>query len=323
MKNHKFSRQILEKLDTLSETNNYRAFLGILIDYLFIGASVYMVSISWYFYPLAVLLIGTRQRAFVTLLHDAGHGVLFKNTRLNDFVGKYCTGYLIFLGFDDYINSHVVHHHNYIGNDEKDPDLKFYNYFGLYEDLDKKAFIRKHLLKPMLFGNVLIYAKALFNDRVGYVKEGSKEAIIMMTYWTVIIGVFAWQGWLFYLILLWFVPFFIIFPWQGWFIGISEHFLLIKNPNEIDKSWNRFSHPLEAFFSSIHNENYHLTHHLRPDIPYWNLKKAHQIMMDDEKYKDLNIDMGGIFLSSNKNPTFWNRIHKFLDDRELERTSLN
>lgn len=99
------------------------------------------------------------------------------------------------------------------------------------------------------------------------------------------------------------------FPLIGWFIELAEHYPIIKNENDLDKSWNRFSSKIELFFTGMHNENYHLTHHLMPDIPYYNIDKVHDIMMEDKEYKKRNEIMGGIFLSSNNNLSFWQRLY--------------
>lgn len=45
----------------------------------------------------------------------------------------------------------------------------------------------------------------------------------------------------------------------------------------------------------MHGDNYHLTHHLFAGIPFWNLKKAHDVLMDDERYAAANRGCGGIF----------------------------
>jgi fatty acid desaturase len=39
------------------------------------------------------------------------------------------------------------------------------------------------------------------------------------------------------------------------------------------------------FFLNIHNEGFHLVHHLYPNMPSWNLKKAHKILMEDNEYQ--------------------------------------
>ena len=68
---------------------------------------------------------------------------------------------------------------------------------------------------------------------------------------------------------------------------------------------NRFSHPIEAALFSMHNENFHLVHHLRPDIPFWNVARAHRVMMRCPAYAQVNARFGGIFVSSNGQPALF------------------
>ncbi|NPD01266.1 hypothetical protein HOY33_10975 [Brenneria sp. hezel4-2-4] len=116
------------------------------------------------------------------------------------------------------------------------------------------------------------------------------------------------------------VPLITTFPMIGWFIELAEHYPIIDNDDDIDKTWNRFSAKAELFFTGMHAENYHLTHHLMPSIPFWNLKKAHEIMMQDIDYRKRNQRMGGIFLSANNNESLWKKIIKNLDAVKNDRS---
>ncbi|MFD3596434.1 fatty acid desaturase [Nocardia sp. NPDC058640] len=42
----------------------------------------------------------------------------------------------------------------------------------------------------------------------------------------------------------------------------------------------------------MHNEGYHLDHHLSPMIPYWNLPKAHEARLRDKLYANVIDDTG-------------------------------
>lgn len=125
----------------------------------------------------------------------------------------------------------------------------------------------------------------------------------MVIYWLLILGTLFYFGVLNYFLLYWLVPYFTSFMVIGWFIELAEHYpLVLTNKKTIYMTRNRFSHWIEAFFLSIHAENYHLTHHLQASIPYWNIGKAHKIMMEDETYREWNLQMGGVFFSANSNP---------------------
>ncbi|WP_185081121.1 fatty acid desaturase, partial [Neisseria meningitidis] len=112
-------------------------------------------------------------------------------------------------------------------------------------------------------------------------------------------------GYKFYVIY-WLLPYLTAFQMITWFIELSEHYPMIQTAkNNLEASRNRFSHAIEHFFTGIHGENYHLIHHLFPAIPFWNLEKAHKILMKDFDYQEVNKDFGGIFFSKNNNAPMW------------------
>jgi fatty acid desaturase len=308
-----FSKSINKELDLLSESNNYRAILGLIKDYTEI---IFSVALSMYFdnlfvYLLSIILIGSRQRALATILHDSAHRVLCRNKVINDIIGKYLSGYLIFQSLSTYVKSHVINHHNYLGDKDKDPDYIMYINSGITSETNKNRFIQKHLILPLFLIKTPKYTYYIIKNRFFIISK--TESIKILTLWLFIGVVGYYTSTLEVLILYWFIPLFTTFPLIGWYIELSEHYPIISNKNDIDKSWNRFGNRFENYFTGMHNENYHLTHHLRPDIPYWNIKKAHTIMMQDTTYSNKNNRMGGIFTSNSNARTILQRILDRLD----------
>ncbi|MCY7917198.1 guanitoxin biosynthesis L-arginine gamma (S) hydroxylase [Bacillus vallismortis] len=300
---YRFSKEITTELRPLYKSNNYRGLVGIVYDFLVIAVAIYLCQINYLFYPLSVLLIGSRQRALATILHDASHLCLAKNKKLNYFLGTYLSGYLIGQEFNIYKDSHVKGHHTHLGNPDKDPDYQYHLDIGLYKLNSHKHFLYKYILKPLFLLNIISYSYYVFKNRMLQFKKHPRQYFYMSVYWLIILAVIIYFGVFHYFLLFWVVPFFTSFMAIGWFIELAEHYPLVYRNNEsLKMTRNRYSHWLEAFFLSIHGEAYHLTHHLQASIPYWNIKKAHLIMMKDENYKTLNSYMGGVFFSSNSNP---------------------
>jgi fatty acid desaturase len=303
LENHNFSKEIRMELRPLYKSNNYRGSIGILYDYLIIALAIFIGTYSFWLYPLAVIIIGSRQRALATILHDASHLCLAKNKKLNYILGTYFSGYLIGQEFNIYKDSHVKGHHTHLGDPEKDPDFQYHLEAGLYKLKNNNHFILKYVLRPLFLLNIISYAYYVFKNRMLQFKKYPKQFANMFLMWGVIVGLLWYFDSLIYLLLYWFIPYFTSFMVIGWFIEMAEHYpLVLKNTKSIKMTRNRFSHWLEAFFLSIHAEDYHLTHHLQASIPYWNISKAHKIMMKDSIYKELNDQMGGVFISSNSNP---------------------
>lgn len=299
MINYQFSKS---ELRDLTISNNYRGILGIISDYFFIFFAILLSTISWWCYPLTLLIIGSRQRALATLLHDASHNCLAKNKKLNYILGTFFSGYLIGQEFFNYKISHVKGHHAYLGDKEKDPDYQYHLIVGLYNIQNNKQFFRKYIIKPVFLLNIVSYLFYVFKYRMFQYKIAPKQYIIMVCYWVIILFLLYYFSLLKFFFLFWVVPYITTFFIIGWFIEMAEHYPLVHENNEsLYMTRNRFSHWIESFFLSIHSENYHLTHHIMPSIPFWNISKAHKIMMKDKQYKDLNDEMGGVFISSNGN----------------------
>src|ERR1700760_365034 len=125
---------VRKRLRTLCKLDNYHGPLAVLQDFAVIALSVYLcVGLSWWFYPLSAILVGSTQRAFANLLHDSAHKILAKNLKLDLLLGTVFSGYLILHLINPYRNSHVGGHHRYLGDENLDPDYTFQNELGLYD----------------------------------------------------------------------------------------------------------------------------------------------------------------------------------------------
>lgn len=299
-----FDNSISEEIYSLSELDNWHCFLGLLEDYSLIFLLAMATScISWYFYPLAVLIIGSRQRALATLLHEAAHKTLAKNKYLNWTIGTFFSGYLIFQTMGSYRESHVRFHHGHFGNPNLDPDYKFAIQEGLYHrPQSPQKFVTKNIVFPFLLAKVPSYLYSLIKNRL-FDERNRKETIGMILYLAVISSILTLLGWGQYILLFWLVPYLTTFQIIGWFIEMGEHYPLMNNKVNLYMTRNRHSHWLEKFLTGMHNESYHLVHHLNAKIPFWNVLKAHQIYLQDPNYAQFDSKTGGLFLSANNAPS--------------------
>lgn len=309
--NHQFTIEINKELQQLSLSDNWHSLFIVFCDSIIVFGAIFFGKLLWVFYPLSILIIAARQRGLASILHDAVHNRAAKWRILNNFIGKYLSGYLILQDFKAYQKSHVFSHHNFLGNHERDPDYQFYIKIGLYNNLSRKEFFWNYVLSPIVLLKTKAYLCYLFKFRTESFAKNQKESMAMMAYWLSIIVLIYYLGFLGDLFLYWIVPYVTVFPVIGYIIEVAEHYPLIgSNPQIIYSTRNRFSHWIESLFLSIHNENYHLTHHLRPGIPFWNIPKAHKIMLQDKIYREVNEKFGGIFISSNNNKALFPALIK-------------
>ncbi|QYX30482.1 guanitoxin biosynthesis L-arginine gamma (S) hydroxylase [Sphaerospermopsis torques-reginae] len=304
IKKYRFSNSIYHQIKPLLKLDQWHCWLALAEDWIVICFAISIsYYLSWYFYPVTILLIGSRQRALATLLHEAAHQVIAKNRTLNFMMGTFFSGYFILQTMSSYRKSHVEKHHRYFGNPDEDPDYKFAISQGLYQQsLDDKTFQMLYIFSPLLLAQVPKYIKSLLIHRF-LEDQNYLELVAIGLWWLTIISLSIlfnlWQ----YLILFWLIPYLTVFQIIGWFIELAEHYPLMNNDINLYMSRNRNSHFIEKFLTGMHNENYHLVHHLFPNIPFWNVPKAHEILMQDPNYAQHHSQSGGIVWSNNNAPS--------------------
>ncbi|MDB6145735.1 MAG: hypothetical protein JWP80_4779 [Pseudomonas sp.] len=318
---HRFSKEIKDKIKSLYIYDNYHSLIAVGQSLFWISLGIYLAESSLYLIPLAVVLIGSRQRALATLLHEASHSALCQNKRLEKILGTYCSGYLIFQTWASYKRSHTLDHHHKLGDADRDPDYQYYRSSGVFQDSSKLRFAIDHLVKPLLCLNILSSLRYLVVNRL--IRCSNRGELLAVLLCQIVIGlsltmIVGAKGYILY----WLLPYLTTFQAFTWFIELAEHYPMIAEAKiDLQATRNRFSHPIEHFFTAMHGENFHLIHHLFPAIPYWNLKKAHRILLNDPVYAAANASFGGIFASSNFAPSMWAAL--LLHDKSASGTTIN
>ncbi|MGB5285038.1 MAG: fatty acid desaturase, partial [Polyangiales bacterium] len=112
-----------EEIRELRAIRDHRALLTLLVNYGLVAASMALVAYlpNIFTVILALFIIGARQLGFAVVMHESAHHTLFKNRKLNDFVGNWLGGYPVYLSADMYRAHHLEHHAKTWT--EADPDL--------------------------------------------------------------------------------------------------------------------------------------------------------------------------------------------------------
>ncbi|MDM7852831.1 fatty acid desaturase family protein [Pseudochrobactrum kiredjianiae] len=292
-----------KRIKNLYKRDNYHGFIALWQDIIWISIAITLpILLSFWLYPLSVLIIGARQRALASLLHEAAHGTLFKKHFLNTSIGRLICGWTILQSFGAYKQSHVLNHHSKIGEEVDDPDLRYMIAESVYVEQSRSVFIGRYVLGPILGTRTIKYIWFLLKDRlIGplQIRDHRVETIAVVSFHAILSILMYQLNALSYFVLYWWIPFVIVYPIIGWFSELSEHFPMMKS-SSVDPSYssrNRYASPVEAFFIGTHGDNYHLTHHLLPGIPHWNLKKATTILREHEEFRIWDDIWGGIFTS--------------------------
>ncbi|CAM3616803.1 fatty acid desaturase [Pseudoalteromonas sp. A22] len=301
----KISRETLRKISKLKR-DNYSCLLIILFNCLIVAVSIYVcVVVSYIFYPLAVILIGSVHRVFANLLHETSHNTFAENKILNHIGGTYLSSYLVFHMAVPYKCSHMKHH-SHLGDRQEDPDFEFHISCGLYDNSQPVHwFIIKNILLSMIGYRSIQYIKYIFKDRIFFdmtgqsdktKREAVRERWAFFVYWAVLASLIVYFGVITEFILFWLVPMFTAGITIGWLAELAEHYPLPELEKEsLFLTRNRNGTWLENFIIGRHGDRYHLIHHLAPNIPCYKYKAAHQALLNEEAYRNWNDMCGGIF----------------------------
>ena len=275
--------------------NQKKALISIFVLYLFtflliiIAQQFAELKFYWGFNFILVIIIAGRIGAFLNLVHEASHNLLFKNSSLNDFVGKWLLGFPIGVIFNDYKKRHLYHHAHTTTVKEPASDA------DKYLIVDYKNFKLIFLFLKDLIGISAI--QVFFSVGEKNVKKQNFYQMIVN-----IIGIFIVQAILiiflfrfnfFYYFIFWFYP--IVGPHM--FLmrirGIAEHGLSKRLKINVDNvqegifytrsfltGMKKYEYSVISLIEKIligsFNVNYHHEHHIAPKIPYYNLPTFHQ-----------------------------------------------
>ena len=211
-----------------------------------------------------ILVTAVALNSFPLLMHEGMHGVLFPNRRWN-WIVSVLLGSAFLMSFSSYRVMHI-RHHRYLG-DPRDPD-DYHNYSRSRPMVWFLHFVR------LTFGPILY----LFLIPLLALKYGSApqrkliciEYTILFAIYSVLLRVFPARE----LLLVWFVPL-VLMGMLTAIRGFTQHGITEASDPYL-ASRTMLPNPLVAFF--LLNENYHLEHHLFPEIPSYHLPRLHQLI---------------------------------------------
>lgn len=289
----------INKFNLRQEISNFKEqsiFWGLwqfLINWLIIIYSFKVFIALPFIFPVAVLIIGSRQRALSNLVHDGSHFNVVKNSRLNDLLTDIFAGIPMLSFVKNYRKSHKLHH-KFLGNINLDPDLKTHLNYG-YNDYNPpyKKWWQNYFF---LVANLNAIKDSTFGEF--FLLPLKKRLIFAL--------------WIFIFSILFFPALNLSCAfWSFWFFSriTSYHFIRItaefidhsglKNETIFDscRIINNSNFIIKILIHP-HNDNLHALHHLEPKIPSYNLNKAHKhISKFDTKYSKIHKN-NGYFIGS-------------------------
>ena len=234
--------------------------------------------------PLTVLLgifvIGARQLGLGVLSHDGAHFALSKNRKLNDWLSEWVLSRPFTSGTIYGYRKYHLQHHAFTQQPE-DPDLHLSKPFPI----SKTSFRRK--VWRDLSGQTgwkqygAMFSDAFKGETTGQaLKNGWRRFGPNIVINLIFLAGFTLAGKWYLYFLLWWVP---ALTWNRFITrlrNIGEHAAVpddndrLRNTRTIEANW------LERAFIAPYGVNYHLEHHLVVNAPWYNLKRAHQMLIE-------------------------------------------
>lgn len=171
---------------------------------------------------------------------------------------------------------------------------------GVYASQTRRRFILRYLIMPLLGVRTPHYIVFILRDRLFGDLLDSRyraETLMLIAVHVAIAATAVWAGVVLDLLLFWWLPYVTAFAMIGWLSELSEHFPMMRaGLNEsMYAARNRYAAWYERLFIGMHGDNYHLTHHLLPQILHWNLGEATGILREDAEFRAWDSLWGGIF----------------------------
>jgi fatty acid desaturase len=237
-------------------------------------AAASAVAIVWpVTIPLAAMIIGARQLGLAILMHDAAHGALHPDARVNDWVGEWlCLG-----GVVPYRTYHLQHHK--YAQQSEDPDLVLSAPFPI----TRQSLWRK--VARDLTGQTWFKQKfARLTARLKAREAGDPVMPILLDEvarqrrWLIVNSVFiaaftmagCWWGWF----AVWMLPRATWFQLVTRLRNIAEHALVARNePDPLRQARTTHANLVERALIAPYFVNYHCEHHMFMHVPCWNLPR--------------------------------------------------
>lgn len=272
---------IKDNLSSLRRTNSIKSIISIGTDWSLIVASFYLIQYSLMLSPIALLIIGSRQRALSNLTHDASHVNLFKNRKINDFISNLLCALPMFETVEHYRKSHTKHH-QHLGDINLDPDSKSHLNYGYNDSLPWKGDPLKNYLK------ITLNKDALKSSFLGSLLNLNLKGTLFVILWWIgigsLIGTLSSATTLLSILGIWLLTKLTTYHAIRIFAEFLDHSGL-KQKDVISFTRNLPHDGLFRFITHPNSDTFHIVHHLYPKIPHYNLARADKVLSQRSDYK--------------------------------------
>ena len=256
-----------------------------------------MALFAWWPNPitflLAVMVIGGRQLGLAILMHDAAHGLLFANRRLNDSVGSWLCAWPVFTSLALYRPYHLQHHR--FTQQPEDPDLGLSAAFPTSRRSLYRKILRDltgqtaYLRRGEQIGRALGPADLDLKARLGNLWSKEKGPIVTNL---ALFGALAALGYWWLYPVLWLLPLATWYQLISRIRNIAEHAVVPDNDDPLCNTRTTHANPVIRLLLAPYWVNYHLEHHLFMFVPCWRLPMAHRLLLAGSSGRRMELKPG-------------------------------
>jgi fatty acid desaturase len=267
---------------------------SIATNWALVGASFALVA--WWPNLLTILLalfvIGARQLGFAILMHEAAHRTLFRNRRVNDWVGNWLCAYPIWSDLYPYRPYHLQHHAKTWT--EADPDLGLATPFPI-----TRASLRRKIWRDLSGQTGWKRLRATLRRDLGRSRgrvkrnfDAGLEALhgVIITN-AILLGVLTLLGHP-ALYLLWIGAWFTTYSLAMRIRAIAEHAMIPDPASDLQNTRTTVASWWERLLIAPNFVNFHLEHHLLMTVPHYQLPRLHRVLRDRGVLDDACVTQG-------------------------------
>ena len=253
--------------------------LGLVVHCWLVIAAAMGIGMLWpVTIPVMVMVIGNRQLGLFILMHDAAHGLLHANRKINDRVAFWFCGSEL----NEYRPYHLQHHR--FVQQAEDPDLVLSAPFPITTHSLRRKIIRDltgQTFFKQRFGQLASRISARQPDQpllpIIAAEVRKQRFFLVLNGLGFLLFALAglWWAWL----LLWLLPMASWLPLVSRLRNIAEHALIEQNgTNPLRHARTTHASWIERLFIAPYWVNYHGEHHMFTQVPCWSLPRAHQVL---------------------------------------------
>ena len=249
------------------------------------AGAMFIVWPNPFTYILAVMLIGARQLGLAILMHDAAHGALHPDAKINDWVGEWLCAAPVGARLDSYRAYHIKHHR--FTETEDDPDLALSAPFPI----SRKSLWRK-IVRDLT-------GQTFFKQRIAQIFGGRKPGEVVnasvgrfLAINAALFATLAFAGYWWAYPALWIVPMATWLPLVTRLRNIGEHACVGAQADPFTHARTTLANPIERLLIAPFWVHYHAEHHVFMHVPCYRLPALHDVLMNKGYWSRMKIAPG-------------------------------